>query len=134
MTKQELKRYQYIKSECEQIREQIARIEAVIYSAKGQIITDMPKWTAEYDKMGLAIEKLEKLQNKYFSILSDLCEQQLGIENAISILSEREQILMRYRYLDGMDWVNICLKMNYEWAQIHRIHSNALEKLKHDTQ
>ena len=52
------------------------------------------------------------------------------IENIIRSLSEREKLLMRLRYIDGCKWEAICVKMGYEWAQIHRLHSQILKALK----
>ena len=130
MTKQELARYGQVKRECEQLREQTARIEAIVYSAKGQIITDMPKGTAQYDSMGTAVERLIDLQDRYFKRLSELCGLLLEIENAVDKLKDPAQrAVIRYRYIDCMKWSDICRKMNYEERQIFYIHKRALERL-----
>ena len=42
--------------------------------------------------------------------------------------------LVRYRYIEGMPWESICIKMHYQWAQIHRIHAKAVQALQDDTQ
>lgn len=52
------------------------------------------------------------------------------IERTIRELPEREKYLMRLRYVNGLKWEAICVKMNYEWRQIHTIHSNILKELK----
>lgn len=52
-----------------------------------------------------------------------------NIENIINGLPEREKLLMRLRYIEGLKWETICYKMDLKWRQIHRLHSNILNKL-----
>ena len=43
---------------------------------------------------------------------------------------ESEKDVLVYRYLRGMKWEDICVKMGYSWRRVHYIHSNALENFK----
>ena len=48
-------------------------------------------------------------------------ERQIGqMEN------EDEQEVLRLRYILGMKWEEVAVKMGYSWKQTHRIHSSAL--------
>lgn len=40
--------------------------------------------------------------------------------------NEDEQEVLRLRYILGMKWEEVAVKMGYSWRQIHRIHSSAL--------
>lgn len=85
-----------------------------------------------------------KQNDKYTNLINDkmLLEMELRreickgyretqfIERTIRELPEREKYLMRLRYINGCKWEAICVKMNYEWRQIHTIHSNVLKELR----
>ena len=43
---------------------------------------------------------------------------------------EREKDLLTYRYLKGLKWEEICVRMDYKWRQVHRIHAMAIKNLK----
>lgn len=38
-----------------------------------------------------------------------------------------EQRVLRLRYLWGLKWEEVAVKMSYSWKQIHRLHSSALD-------
>ena len=64
-------------------------------------------------------ERLEKIRC-YQKI-----ERQIGqMEN------EDEQEVLRLRYILGMKWEEVAVKMGYSWKQTHRIHSSALKNFK----
>lgn len=44
--------------------------------------------------------------------------------------NEDEQEVLRVRYIKGLKWEEVALKMNYSWKQVHRIHSSALKSFK----
>ena len=64
-------------------------------------------------------ERLEKVR----------CYQK--IEGQISQMeNEDEQEVLRLRYILGMKWEEVAVKMDYSWKQTHRIHSSALQNFK----
>ncbi len=64
-------------------------------------------------------ERLEKVR----------CYQK--IERQISQMeNEDEQEVLRLRYILGMKWEEVAVKMGYSWKQTHRIHSSALKNFK----
>lgn len=64
-------------------------------------------------------ERLEKVR----------CYQK--IERQISQMeNENEQEVLRLRYILGMKWEEVAVKMGYSWKQTHRIHSSALKNFK----
>ena len=52
------------------------------------------------------------------------------MEETIASLGPTERALMRLRYVEGLPWQDICRRLHYSWAQIHRIHSGILIKIK----
>ena len=42
---------------------------------------------------------------------------------------ENLKLLMEYRYIDGMTWEQIAVKMNYCWRQVCRKHGQALTQI-----
>lgn len=74
--------------------------------------------------------ELAELLGRYEALLSDLAAEQLAIEKAIENLEPTARMLMRYRYIDGRKWEEICLLMSYSWRQVHRLHAAALETLR----
>lgn len=126
-----LKQYRYAKSKQDDLWNQIISINSQVMSAKGQIIDDMPKSTIpEFDKIGKAIEKVEELTNMYFDQMKVAVQAQIEIESMINSLSdEREQRIIRLKYIDGLTFEKIAVKMDYVYRQILRIHKEAIKKM-----
>lgn len=107
MTKEQLRQYRSIKIETSQMERRIAELE------------------------GLGHDDITKpLRETYREKLGTLIESQLKIEKAIEELNPTERELMRLRYIDGVDWTEVCATIHYEWTQTHRIHARALNKIK----
>lgn len=87
----------------------------------GSIHSDLSDYAAILDEQIelLKEERLEKVR----------CYQK--IERQIRQMeNEDEQEVLRLRYILGMKWEEVAVKMDYSWRQIHRIHSAALLNLK----
>lgn len=130
MTKERLRNYQKLKHEQQQIQDQLTKVEAVLYYPKNQQLTGMPSAPAEGNPQeDLAIHHIELLE-KYKAKMAELAAEQLAIEKAIDTLDPTARMLLRYRYLDGLPWEEVCVKINYSWNHTHRLHGAALQKLK----
>ena len=127
--KARLHSYQDIKAERAQIKEQMDRLT----DPRGPNLDGMPRGSAGGDAMaGMAI-KLAALRQKYQDKLDALTAAQTDIEELIDSLGPRERRLMRHRYIEGLSWEKVCIKMSYAWAQTHRLHSEILDKLLDNT-
>lgn len=135
MNKAELKRYLPLKREAEELRLQAEHLEEDIRSLKAVAMDGMPKGNAVNDSIGNLVAKVDKLRNDYLHKYDlALCEL-YKIERCIESLdNETERLLMRKRYIQGLHWEDICVALNYGWAQIHRIHAKILKELSNDTQ
>lgn len=130
MTKERLRNYQNIKKEREQLRQKLEEIEAALYYPKIQNLTGMPFHHSEGNPQeDLAIHHIE-LQEKYNAKLEELAAEQLAIETAIESLDAHKRMLLRYRYIDGLKWEEVCVRMNYSWTQTHYHHGEALRQLR----
>ena len=133
MIKERLRRYREIKREAKQIRDKLEEVESRLYSPRGQLLTGMP--SAPSPGGGTATETLidrhAQLVQQYQEQLARLEAEQLAVEKAIASLedSTARQIL-RYRYIDGLKWEEVCVRIKYSWTQTHEIHGQALQQLR----
>ena len=130
MTKERLRNYLDLKEEQAQLQQQIEAIEAALYSPKGQRLTGMPSAPSHGNAVEEMVAKHLQLMDRYRSKMTELAEEQLVIEKAIEALEPTARMLLRYRYIDGLAWEEVCVRMNYSWRQTHRLHSKALDALK----
>lgn len=133
MTKERLRRYREIKKEARQIRDQLEEIESRLYSPRGQLLTGMP--SAPSPGGGtiteVLIDRHAQLVQLYREQLARLEEEQLAVETAIESLEDpTARRLMRYRYIDGLKWEEVAVRIKYEWSRTHDLHSMALKQLK----
>lgn len=53
------------------------------------------------------------------------------IHNTIEAVEDKdERLVLRYRYIQGLDWDYIAVELNYSRRQVIRIHGEALEHLR----
>ena len=130
MTKERLKTYRDLKREQQQIRQQLEALEAAMYYPKPQRLSGMPSAPSQGNALENMVEQHVALQERYRAKLNELEAEQLAIETAIDALDTRARQLIRYRYIDGLTWEEVCVAMSYSWRQTHRLHSAALTALK----
>ena len=84
---------------------------------RGRSQSDLSDYIAILDEQIelLKTERLEKAR----------CYQK--IERQIKQMeNEDEQEVLRLRYITGLKWEEVAVRMSYSWKHIHRIHSSAL--------
>lgn len=79
---------------------------------------------------------------KYVIRIVDLEQQiQQEVERLIKLKSDireainqmknvDEKLLLRYRYINFLNWEEICVNLNVSMRTVHRLHSSALQNLK----
>lgn len=134
MDKKSLREYRELILEVEMLEEKTARLRSEI-SVKNQIVSDMPRG-GEQVEMSDKIVRLVELQHMCNEQWDKAIDLRIEIEEAVQKLDRPiERTLMTYRYIMGMNWNLILTKLDYGWAQTHRIHNRALKKMIHnDTQ
>ncbi len=90
-------------------------------------LSDMPKGsTHQYidDLIILRMDRINKINNE-IKHLETVCDE---IECAISTIDDYSaERIMRLRYVEGLGWEGVCERTGYEWAQVHRHHSEGLK-------
>ena len=125
-----MRNYASLKEEREQLRRQLDELEATLYYPKIQRLNDMPSSPSEENTLELMVARHIELQERYEAKITEMTKEMLLIEEAIDALEPTARMLLRYRYLDGLKWEEVCVRMNYSWMQTHRIHANALNQLR----
>lgn len=75
--------------------------------------------------------KVDELEKKILKKKYNRLQKQQEIRNRIErIEDENEKDVLTYRYLRGMKWEDIAVKMNIGYRHILRIHGKALEDFK----
>lgn len=130
MNKEQLRKYRDIKREAVQIRRLLFELESTMTAPKTSRLDDTPRGgTPDGTALERMTERHEELRDKYNAKLDELTATQLAIEDAISALPECERTLIRYHYITGLTWEEVCVEMAYSWRQVHRIHARALQML-----
>jgi hypothetical protein len=131
LTEQEKKK-EYLKSykvKCNKIKslyEQIETIRTSLESAKGQIITDMPRSGNQTD-LSDGIVSLENVQEKLTNAIREKENLMAEIESKIAdVECGIEAIILHKKYIEDKKWEEICCDIGYSWMQTHRYHSKAL--------
>lgn len=126
MTKEELKKYLWLRRVIKQLEDRREELETEATRMTVRY-SDQPKG-APYDKDRMAelVVEMVELDEKIQAKLAESYELARKIEEAIGSLPEREQYLMRARYIEGKSWEQIAVDMHYSWRQVHNIHSMAL--------
>ena len=101
-----------------------ARAEAVtpMYAAVGG------RGSGVSDKVGDGVAAMDELMRQFESQLDAYACMAVEVNGAIMALGDpSQQSIMGMRYLDGMGWERIAVKVGYSVAQCYRIHAKALK-------
>lgn len=90
----------------------------------------MPHGTDKKDLSDYAVKVDEIEQELVAARYNRICAFQEVQRRIESMEDEREKDLLTYRYLKGLKWEEVCVRMDYKWRQVHRIHAKALKNLK----
>ena len=129
MTKERLRRYTIIKQEVEQLRQRLVEVEEVQSDPKIPRLALVPTGPVNSSPQENRMIHRIELQEMYRAKLDELASEQLAIEQAIEQLDPTARMLLRYRYIDGLQWEQVCVKMSYSWRQTHYLHGEALRQL-----
>lgn len=130
MTKEQLREVRARSFELRQIRNQLQALETRMYSIGGQQFSVTPRGgNSRGHTMDDLVSGHVRLQKLYQQKLVALEREQAEIEEALSVLTANERLIIRARYFEGKSWDDVCRAVHYEWAQTHRLHGSALRKL-----
>lgn len=93
--------------------------------------SDMPKGSGNTSDLSNYMIARERIEEKYIHLKYKritIGDEILTAINQLPLIEERE--VMTCRYIHGMTWERICIKINRSWTQVvARLHSQALEDL-----
>lgn len=133
MTKEQLKAYRDMKKEKDDLEQRIEALNAQLYGMRAQRLDGMPRGgSGENYGTEILIQTKDNLLALLRGKKLTLGAQLVKIERAIEKLEPRERHLVRLHYIDGLTWEQVAVEMDYSWRQVHRIHGDALAKLKEE--
>lgn len=127
--KRYLWQYQECKRELERLEEE--RIEVRLNKMLPSVIQDgMPHASGCSDLSGYA-SKLDDLDRKIMKARYRRIQTLTDIRNRINAVKDQiEREVLTYRYIRGMKWEDIAVKMNIGYRHVLRMHGKALENFK----
>jgi hypothetical protein len=129
-TKEYLNSYKNLCKKLQSLEEQLQSLREVEQSAKIQKLSDMPKGSSQTDLSDIMVQ-IEAIFTKIVHKRSECIRKKIEIESKIADMEDgNESIILHKRYIEFMQWEQICVEMDYSWRQTHRLHSAALIKFK----
>ena len=128
--KEFLQSYQLAKRDVTRLEEQLAELRIGKMSPGCDIGDGLPHAHNATDLSGYAA-KVDELEDEIIAArYSRICAFQEVQKRIEAMEDEREKDLLTYRYIRGLKWEEICVRMDYKWRQVHRIHAMAIKNLK----
>lgn len=124
--KEFLRRYRECERREQEILEEIQRLR-MDQMFPSMVNDGMPKGSQQSDLsdyMVLLGEQIDRLKQERLEKARTRDQIDLAIRR---MENPDEQRVLRLRYLWGLKWEEVAVKMNYSWKQIHRLHGSALD-------
>ena len=130
MKKERLRESRYVYEEAEELREKIIQFETMRISPRGAVYgSERVQSSMKGDVQPNTIATLDALLRTYNAKLRACIKITIEFEQALATLNERERIVIRKHYLDGMTWSEIQDDMNMSERNLKRISAKATKKL-----
>lgn len=85
------------------------------------------------DKVQISVERIAELQDKLCNAINQCVELRQTIEKVINKVDDSTlERLLKLRYIEGHTWERVAAEMHYSWQHIHKLHSQALHKIRCD--
>lgn len=130
--KRQLNSYREIDAERRQLLDELQRLETLLDEPSSSNWDGMPHGTGIRNPVENLVTKKLTLEQRYRTKLAEIVAAQETIEKLIEGLEPTERRLARFRYIDGLHWEDVCVRIGYSWKQTHRIHGKVLDKLVDD--
>ncbi|WP_417151466.1 DUF1492 domain-containing protein [Phascolarctobacterium faecium] len=128
--KAKLKRYRFIAGEISDLLDESDRLRSLAEKITPSLSL-APAHGANTDKMAPVVANLIELECYIEKRSKELLQARMEAEQLIDRLpDERQRAVLKSYYFSRRTWEECCVAMGYEWAQIHRIHSRALNDLR----
>ena len=95
-----------------------------------QRISPMPPGAPSGNRVQDAVEKIGEVESHINHEIMEQCKERDEIASTIAeVPDETMRLLLRLRYIDGMTFEQIAVKMNYSWRWVIALHGRALQSV-----
>ena len=134
MKKERLREIRYVYEEAEELKEKIIEFETMRISPRSAVYgSERVQSSMKGDVQPSTIATLDALLRSYNAKLRACVKITSEFEQALTLLNERERIVIRKHYLDGKTWSDIQDEMNMSERNLKRISSRATKKMAQGT-
>lgn len=124
-----LRRYQKINRRINRKCEEVSQLRELATKIT-PTLSDMPKGNQISDKVSEAVSKIADLEKEIDAEVDALVSVRNQIQTAIdNIPDDTLKTLLEYRYIDGLTFEEVAVKMHYAFRHITRLHGKALHEL-----
>ena len=129
--KQYLRQYLIVIKEIDRKADEIKRLRSLAEKVTQTISTDRVQTSPRGDQLPDAIARIICLEDDIAAQIEQMIIIRTDIDTTINRIDDlRLRILLNYRYIDGMTWEEIAVKMGLSYVHIvHRLHPYALKKI-----
>lgn len=129
--KEYLRRYLEAKRMQEVLEREIDELRLDRMTPSGLLQDGMPHGSSGGGDLSGYVARLDELDRKLRAQMYKKIQLRAEITERIDAMeNETESLLLRLRYIHGLKWEEVAVKMDYSWKQIHRLHSKALNNFK----
>lgn len=125
-----LKQYKYLDNHINRMLEEKERYKSVALKIT-PTWSDMPKGGDGENPRELAICKMMDCEKEIEKMIDEYADLGNDIRGKINDIDNLElRLLLNYRYIDGLTWELISVKMGFTFQWVHILHSRALGEIK----
>lgn len=130
MTKKEfLNQYLNAEKEIGIKLDQIARLRELSTKITQTLTPDKVKNNSE-NRLESSVSKIVDIEREIGASIDQLERTRLQVESVInSVPNVNQRNVLRLRYISGMKWEQIAVKLNYDYRWVLRLHGKALNKI-----
>ena len=130
MTKKEfLNQYLNAEKEIGIKLDQIARLRELSTKTTQTLTPDRVKRNSE-NRLESSVSKIVDIEREIGASIDQLERTRLQVESVInSVPNVNQRNVLRLRYISGMKWEQIAVKLNYDYRWVLRLHGKALNKI-----
>lgn len=111
-------------------KEELNKLDLLIGEVSALKMSGLPSGNDKTATFAKTVERMDNLKSTMLNEISNYVtveEEVRGIINSVDNVDER--LLLRYRYILFDSWDKIAEKLNYSDRQVHRLHSQALQRV-----
>lgn len=124
-----LRRYQKINRRINRKCEEVSQLRELATKIT-PTLSDMPKGNQTSDKVSEAVSKIADLEKEIDAEVDALVAVRNQIQAAIDdVRDDTLKTLLEYRYIDGLTWEKIAVKLDKSYQWVCELHGRALKKL-----